>query len=384
MLIARDKNMEQDDPFDLIHRGNAFTSSSSHWSAADAYSRASLALRRRADALSHSCTQVTRSTKKREEDQKIMGLYITQAAEYFYKARHSLLRAMMFENEQDRVNAAGHGTMMCSLIGDEEEERRRHIFDRLFVSQATDTCKSKSVGDCKAATVESEECMGINIPAAPCASLPSINASLHDQSLQNADQDNDSELRLDEIRTGLKRLGVSLPDQDSKHKDIRKELLSSDDQVKLIVQQATDEVLLEKSSTVDENCNSSEVGENDSMFESYDPLDCSDVCDLDTLLIQVEKVVAAAAAREETVVAEPKRNDDGRTDASLDRHLQVIRDAQALLLEARLCLELEREEDANAKEECNRQEMVSQRRHRAMVRIHSAIRCLRDGFEHGT
>ena len=94
---SMDKNQQvHEDPFDLIQRGHAFHSSSSHWSATDAFSRASLALRHRTDASSKQSANT--------EHQKISSLYRTQSLEYFYKARGSLLVALTFENDQDRMN----------------------------------------------------------------------------------------------------------------------------------------------------------------------------------------------------------------------------------------------------------------------------------------
>lgn len=391
----------EDDPFDLIQRGNAFASSSSHWSAADAYSRASMVLQHRADEIGNSSTS---SNKMKEEEQKIKALFTTQSTEYFYKARHSLLEAMSFENEQDRVNAAQATRSgrkpepTFSFIGREEEDRRRQIFNRLFLMQHSD-CKSKAgvkaaptEEHISALTVDSD----IDIPAAPCSLLPTTDTSHN----RNEMIDNDSEQRLDTIKCGLQRLGVSLPGDDGKVSSIVDKELSTEDQVKLIIQQAADEVRVEGHSDINNNqiCDEDDyIDENNSMFGGYHD-QIGDDFDLDTLLIKVEKMVASAAARDETVC--PNSDiDNGQPAPSLECHLQMIRDAQAMLLEARLCLELERGCDNNSTRHISstnqQREMTStsaadskalssKRRDNARERIISVIRCLQHGIEEWT
>ena len=43
---------EDEDPFKLIQKGNAFEAASDHWRSSEFYTRASISLRRRADDLS--------------------------------------------------------------------------------------------------------------------------------------------------------------------------------------------------------------------------------------------------------------------------------------------------------------------------------------------
>lgn len=378
-------NHKDEDPFDLIHKGNAFASSSSHWSAADAYSRASLALRHRADALLQSCINTATSSTKELEVQKIMALYNTQSTEYFYKARHSLLQAMSFENEQDRNSTHEKTDPTCSFIGIDEAERRRRLFDRLFVMQHNAVYSTKPDGNMNMPAIApiENECANVNsiidIPAAPSSSLPTIDDTLsQEKSTLNDNQCNTSEQRLDEIRNGLQRLGVSLQHNEHESRTSVHKELSSEDQVKLIIQQATDEVQVERSSTNDEYYNDSDVDENDSMFEGYDQLDVSDDYDLDTLLVKVEKIVASAASKEGAETDGFKTNDE------VEQYLQMIRDAQALLLEARLSLELERESCPNGSDDslsslpCHNKSL--DRSHRAIERIRGAICCLQKGL----
>jgi hypothetical protein len=398
LLSLLSSNMaSEDDPFELIHRGNAFASSSSHWSAADAYSRATLALQHRAEAIGNSCTS---SNKKNEEEQKIKALFTTQSTEYFYKARSSLLQAMAFENEQDRVNAAqatcsgATQEPMCFLIGSEEEDRRRQIFNRLFCTSKSGVKASPSEEYTSAHTD-----LDIDIPALPTMKI----AQVRKFSLQTSNDAlcNDSEQRLNTIKKGLERLGVSLPDNDGKVASAIDRELSTEDQVRLVIQQAADEVRVEEhSNTSDSNqiCDDiDDIDENNSMFEGYqDQID--DESDLDALLIKVEKMVASAATREEKVSPNCANIDDKQRVTSLECHLQIIRDAQAMLLEARLCLELERESDndnpsrhvssTDAQQEMaitstvdNNQVVSLKRRHNARERILSAIRCLQHGIE---
>jgi hypothetical protein len=259
----KDAEPRDEDPFDLIHKGNAFSSSSSHWAAADAYSRASLALLHRADAICDSAKRAPSPNKKKEEEEKIISLYRTQSLEYFYKARHCLMEALTFENEQDRRNitevaSSGKGQLdpTCSFIGNEEEKRRRSIFERLFVMPCPESCRGIKLDAAKSNSSpikqeNSSTCnkMYIEIPEAPSSLLPSINASTRSSSSLDI-HNNDSIHRLDDIRSGLQRLGVSLPDETNKAKPFIQKEISNEDQVKLlIIQQATDEVHIERISS---------------------------------------------------------------------------------------------------------------------------------------
>ena len=104
----------------------------------------------------------------------------------------------------------GSGTLdpTCSFIGD---ERRRTIFERLFV--LSDTRGGDSSDGHVHVNVEKTQKMateiGVNaemdIPPAPSSSLPT-----------------DSKKRIDDIRNGLQRLGVSLPEDESKHNRTQK------------------------------------------------------------------------------------------------------------------------------------------------------------------
>jgi hypothetical protein len=140
--------------------------------------------------------------------------------------------------------------------------------------------------------------------------------------------------RLDEIQRGLGRLGVSLPDNTCK-RDLLPDNLSAEDQVKLIIDKAKDEVHFERSANMGEgngldkiiDASSSNDGctidENDSMFEGFE----DDVYDIDILLSRAESLAA--------------RTGD-KADGSGEFHSELahIRKLQALLLEARLCLEM--------------------------------------------
>ena len=399
-------NKDDEDPFDLIQKGNAFASSYYHWSAADAYSRASLALRNRANALSDLCKSQKTNT---DEKQKVISLYTTQSLEYFHKARHSLLEALVSENAKDKrkstkVTRAGKGNLdpICSVVSGEEVERRKRIFNILFGSQNGDTNKSKSVGVeaamAAAVVIDHEE-----IPAAPSSLLPTTTSSV-----SNIIEKNDSQQRLNEIRSGLQRMGVSLPDEQNEL--IIKPEMSSDDLVRLVMQQASEEVLLEGNSDhlvksimqqtsyeipLEESSkkqelhyNDSLIDENDSMFEGFqdEPDD-----DLEALMIKVDKMIESAKASSSS-----EKNDasDKQNDHLLDNQLRMIEHAQALLLQARLCLALERgDEDGDVSSDVRHfsryesgiismegQGVKLDRRRQARDRIESAVCSLQDGL----
>lgn len=241
------------------------------------------------------------------------------------------------------------------------------------------------------------------IPDAPSSLLPTTTSSV-----SNIIEKNDSQQRLNEIRSGLQRLGVSLPDEQNTL--IIKPEMSSDDLVRLVIQQASEEVLLEgnsdhlvksiKQQTSDEvpleesskkqelHYNDSLIDENDSMFEGFqdEPDD-----DLEALMIKVDKMIESAKASSSS-----EKNDasDNQNDRFLDNQLRMIEHAQALLLQARLCLALERgDEDGDVSFDVRHfsryesgiismegQGVKLDRRRQARDRIESAVCSLQDGL----
>lgn len=80
------------------------------------------------------------------------------------------------------------------------------------------------------------------IPDAPSSLLPTTTSSV-----SNIIEKNDSQQRLNEIRSGLQRLGVSLPDEQNTL--IIKPEMSSDDLVRLVIQQALKRFYLKETRT---------------------------------------------------------------------------------------------------------------------------------------
>jgi hypothetical protein len=140
--------------------------------------------------------------------------------------------------------------------------------------------------------------------------------------------------RLDEIQRGLGRLGVSLPDGTSK-RDLLPDNSSAEDQVKLIINHAKDELHVERGMNMGEGTGPDEIldvssfddgytiDENDSMFEGF----ADEEYDIDVLLSKADSLVAKTGIKA-----------DGS--GEFNSELVHIRKAQALLLEARLCLEM--------------------------------------------
>ena len=91
----------EEDPSELIKLGSAFEKASDNWRSAEFYSRASTCLRTRADDLS---SQIRGGG---HGDRKVVSLFRAQSLEYLYKARHCLLEALWFENDQDRSRTVG-------------------------------------------------------------------------------------------------------------------------------------------------------------------------------------------------------------------------------------------------------------------------------------
>ena len=134
--------------------------------------------------------------------------------------------------------------------------------------------------------------------------------------------------RLDDLHLGLKGLGISLPDN-TKNNSIS-ERLSDDDQVKMIIQQAQDEVMIERgdqSDTVQYKVGySGEIDETDSMFEGFE----YEEDDIDSLLRKADNLIARTTRADKS----------SSLVSCASAELSYLRKAQALLMEARLCLEL--------------------------------------------
>lgn len=379
-----------EDPFALIQKGNGFKAASDYWRAAEHYGRAVVQLLARADDLAAQ----PRSASA-DERGKVMSLYRAQSLEYTFKARHCLVNALRRENEQDRANyamvvEAGTGSLdpLCLLIDRDEARRRQLTFERLFAGggaavesdvEVTGVGKEDALsGSAFKARLDKFDDKRVETkgnasdPPSAAATPKSSQLNSGGSGVENDDakiehrrqsiesrlagldtaclpkvpppfvvgsrggRGGDDQQRLDDIRRGLGRLGVSLPDH--KKSDLIPDNVSEEDQVKLILQQAHDEVRVETGRNVDEDGSMNDaavashledgaIDENDSMFEGFDEEDEEDI---DALLEKAETLVA------KTRLAS---NGDGGHAIELGQ----IRKAQALLLEARLCLEMEQD-----------------------------------------
>lgn len=371
-----------DDPFELIKRGNAFESSSDHWRSAEFYSRASVCLRSRADDLSLQIRKGGQDASAEVEKRKVVSLFRAQSLEYLYKSRHCLLEALRFENDQDRsrtleVARSGTGSLdpLFTMISSEDINKRNETFWRLFSG-----CMEASVvgnqANAEQGVGESEQIEEIKtgntsgtLSSSMKESTPANSNKSSDESSTSTDQIDgrqqslesrlaklDSSLlpntpppfesgsrscsgptnknRLDEIQRGLGRLGVSLPDGTSK-RDLLPDNSSAEDQVKLIINHAKDELHVERGMNMGEGTGPDEIldvssfddgntiDENDSMFEGF----ADEEYDIDVLLSKADSLVAKTGIKA-----------DGSGEFNFE--LVHIRKAQALLLEARLCLEM--------------------------------------------
>jgi hypothetical protein len=343
---------DEGDPFDLIERGNAFDSASDHWRSADCYSRASTCLRDRADILSTQIKNGDHDQSVVSEKRKVVSLFRAQSLEYLYKARQCLLKAMQFENEQDHsrmldVARLGSGSLdpLACMISSQDIEERNLTFRRLF-----SRCTNMMEVGTQTNADDDVDIDQINISSttnqidAHQQLLESRLAKLDSSLLPNIPppvvfgSHNGTKNRMEEIHRGLGRLGVSLPDS-SKRDILPDNTLSTEDQMKLIINQAKDEVRVERgmhletgycsnildaslSSSIDDNV----INENDSMFDGFE----DEEYDIDTLL-----------SKTENLLAKTEINTNGESEI-FHSELVHIRRIQALLLEARLYLEIGR------------------------------------------
>ena len=345
---------DEGDPFELIERGNAFFSASDHWRSADCYSRASTCLRDRADTLSTQIKNGDHDQSVESEKRKVVSLFRAQSLEYLYKARQCLLKAMQFENDQDRsrmldVARLGKGSLdpLAGTISSQDGEDRNLTFRRLF-SRCTNMME-----------------VGIQTNADDGVDVDQINTSpidAHKQLLESRLAKLDSSLlpnisppvifgsqsgtknRMEEIHRGLGRLGVSLPD--SSKRELLPDTLSTENQMKLIINQARDEVRVEQlgmhletgkysnnlDASVSVSADDDVINENDSMFDGFE----DEEYDIDTLLSKTESLLTKTEIRT-----------DGENE-ELHSDLVQIRRIQALLLEARLCLEIARSKSSDS------------------------------------
>ena len=382
------EQQEDDDPFNLIQKGNAFENSSDHWRSAEFYTRASISLRKRADDLSAQIrsSNNTDDTKANEEKKKVISLYRAQSLEYMYKARHCLMQALQFENDQDRSNTlevakSGVGSLdpLYSMISNEEARKRRLIFETLFTSGSIDSddggveestvqkvdndevaiqegqstndtvesaakINSDTISSAQEATESStstnpppvsdtngiddrQQSIEARLAQLDTSLLPNVPPPFISGSRTSNGKDNNQN-RLNEIQKGLKGLGISLPDNSGK-KDLISDNLSQEDQIKLIIQQAKDEARFEKGKHDDDESNDDDdiIDENDSMFEGFIDEENEDY-DIDTLLSKTEKLISGIDS-----------SVNGKEGSSSSELLQITK-IQAILLEARLCLEM--------------------------------------------
>lgn len=374
-----------DDPFELIKRGNAFESSSDHWRSAEFYSRASVCLRSRADDLSLQIRKGGQDASAEVEKRKVVSLFRAQSLEYLYKSRHCLLEALRFENDQDRsrtleVARSGTGSLdpLFTMISSEDINKRNETFRRLF-SGCMEASEVGIQANAEQGVGESEQIEEIktgnthgtlsSTSFSIKESTPGNSNQSSDESSTSTDQINDlqqslesrlakldlsllpntpppfesgsrscsgptNKNRLDEIQRGLGRLGVSLPDGTSK-RDLLPDNSSTEDQVKLIINHAKDELHVERGMNMGEGTGPNEIldvssfddgntiDENDSMFEGFE----DEEYDIDVLLSKADSLVAKTGIKA-----------DGSGEFNYE--LVQIRKAQALLLEARLCLEM--------------------------------------------
>ncbi len=367
-----------EDPFELIKKGNAFEAACDYWGSAEYYSRSSICLRCRADGLSSRLRNADGSGEAgggsdgrnchsaKLENQRIIALYRAQSLEYMYKARHSLLEALQFENDRDRaqtleVAKSGTGSLdpICSMISPGDRTKRNRIFELLFSGR----CEALDGGTQSNSSME-QMCTSDRMNHAAAAKpnkdfnssnsgakkddrqqsiesrLAELNSSLlprvpcHHNSCSIRADDDESDNRMNEIRHGLGRLGVLLPESTRKN-DLVDKHLTSGDQVKLIIQQATDEIRIESGVHTDGGGGSNEyadehtysnddgIDENDSMFGGYEDVEY----DIDALLTMAENLAAKSGFKL-----------DGN---GVFSQVMQIKKIQALLLKARFCLELD-------------------------------------------
>ena len=374
------------DPFDLIRRGNEAEAANNHWASSNHFSLASNRLRELADDLSDQISSGCAPESKR----KVVSLYRAQSLEYLYKARHCLIEALRFENENDRnqvseVAKSGSGILdpLYSFLTEEEHHTRRLTFERLFCGnerpndettkegsndgggaegrtheipvEVEDTCSQSNPCD-HASDVEAQTQQENNLDVDGRAqSIESRLANLNSTLIPKVPPPfvsgsrtiaPSSEEKLAEIQRGLAGLGVTIPDN-SNNSDLVSESLSPEDQVKLIIQQAKDEVQVERGGE-DEHLKGADdedsyIDENDSMFLGFEE---NEDYDIDTLIAKAEKLIA------------PK---DGGPHLTHSNEVSCIRKVQALLLEARLSLEVENN-STKASETCQEADEMPERK----------------------
>ena len=146
-------NDQCEDPFILIEKGNSLELSQNQWGSSNYYSKAYSALLKEyhTRTLSNTTNAVDNDDMSASE-KKMAALYHDQSVEYLNRSRKSLIKALMFEQEEDMKRWSEQDTMVeivtncasasaaksfkpiMSMLTPELMERRIDTFSRLFVS----------------------------------------------------------------------------------------------------------------------------------------------------------------------------------------------------------------------------------------------------------
>jgi hypothetical protein len=300
-----------DKAFELIKKGNAFEKSGNHWGAADSYGHAMMLLQQLANSSGDDSD---------EEQCKIHRLYTTKSREYRKCARECLIKALVFEKEQD---SQSEELPLAAMVSDAEAGRRADIFSMLYSRTVEEDAGEKT-------SKLEERLMELN------ASLPSGFKT-------------DTE-RLKDINRGLNRLGLSLYSS-SDHQTFSVEPPASEEaQVEQIIAQAQDEVNYTKPEQHKPACGSSETSVDASDSEDDDSVDQEDTDDESILKNKKairRKVVKAQAKLAEFIalvnpnpkeVSEDDLDDTGKDEDDSEKDESEENDAGFDLEYARLTL----------------------------------------------
>lgn len=385
-------NQSGEDVFSLIEKGNSLESSQNKWGSSEYYAKASSCLLQEYHSMnSKVSSSASKDASKKPEKDKIAALYHDQSVEYLNKARKCLIRALMFEREEDLkrwgesdpmvermssgINNVEQFVPLMNFLTSAEKEKRMNTFHRLFVAPMVENKNADN--EETSLRVEKEEAKTLDEEREKLEnrlnSLDPIQSNLNDEkhmpttdgteehlSLQERLARLDSTLpdsakkvsddeRWEKIKNGLGDLGIYAPTENRSNLLI--EEMTDDEQIQMITNMAKDEAALDKK--IDRVSNDESVEEimkrSGIRFELPDDKDLDDdlldpndaeVAFWSTLEIQDGGNNASNEGNHYPGIdLHDDNNDDFYTFENVDDFQRAIAKSQQMLLQANICLD---------------------------------------------
>ena len=246
--------------FDLIQQGKAQKGEGNHWEAAESFLEAYNLLTKLAanhknyekgnedhDTSKNPPASAPSEENENEDDEhaKIAKLYQDQSHEYFHRTRESLIAAMEQEikHDQDTEQANGSPRHLCFALEEDEISSRLRIFSTVFTKKMISTWMQEDQMQFKQQQDDDDD--GDNSRA--LQKQMSLEERLMELNANLPKEFKSSGERIQDLNSGMKRLGLGMYTDDNKPNPLKVEApRSAAQQVEDIIAQAKDEVALLK------------------------------------------------------------------------------------------------------------------------------------------